>query len=417
MKLILCFFFSFSILANIANPYITPMGEEESFMSNTGVANHQSLGSFFYNPGALSSIERTSFTLSGALYSYYGYRLDTAATVGDSKGSLEGSGFSAIPGTLIISKKTEKGIIAFGVLRPSDFKTETKENWSGSNSVIGGNTTAEGILRSESYEVWMGVSYSRKVSKKIGLGASIFGFNHYDYATGYVDQSFEDDATKTRTSNTRQLVDSYGVLAILGVYYRERNYALGLSFKTPSLTLYDKAEYYKSTTDNTSGTVVNTKIDLKDIETGFYRPADLSFGYSADYSDKYTFSADVSIQMPVKFNYLKTNDVANETRVETKLTPRFNAGLEVNHSDSFKSMYGLGYNPSTIKSQSNNRMNSEADGYLFTGGFIMTENNLSTGIGFSLFYGEGLSKFAGSSTDAKLKIYNGGVQILTGYNF
>lgn len=419
MKILLAFLFSISISihANIANPYITPMGEEESFMSNTGVANHKSLGSFFYNPGALSSIDRTSFSLSGSLYSYYNYKLDTAAEVGSSKGSLNGSGFSAIPGTLIISKKTDKGIIAFGVLRPSDFKTETKENWSGVNSIIGGNTSAEGVLSTESYEVWMGASYSRKIDSKIGVGVSVFGFNHYDYATGLVDQSFEDDSTKSKSAYTRQVVDSYGILAILGIYYNERNYSLGLSIKTPSFTLYDSAEYYRTTTNNTSGSMVKTKVDMQDVETGFYRPADISLGYNSKLSDKYRVSIDVSFQMPAKFTYLKTNDVDSESIIETRLTPRLNAGFQINHSESFKSMYGVGYNPSTIKSQSKNRMNSEADGYLLSGGFIMTENNLSTGIGFNLFYGEGLSKFAGSSTEAKLKIMNGGIQILTGYHF
>jgi long-subunit fatty acid transport protein len=417
LKLVVVFVFLNNVLGSVANPFTTPIGEEEAFTSNTGVARHKSLGAFFYNPGALSTIDRSSFSLSGSLYSYYSYELDTGVEVGDARGTINGSGFSAIPGTFIISKKIKKGNLAFGILKPSDFKTESKENWRGANSSIGGMTSAEGILRTESGETWAGISYSTKVDDKIGVGVSVFGINHYNNTLGFVNQLYDDDSTKVRSSLTRQTLDSYGVLAILGAYYHERNYSLGVSLKTPSFTIYDKAEYYRTISDNISGTMQTTKTDLTDVESNFYRPADLSLGYSSRLNDTYTISLDISIQMPVKFTYLKTNDVETEGKVETKLTPRFNSGLTVRHSEKFMSLYGVSYNPSTIKNQSRNKLNSEADAYVVSTGFIMTDNNLSTGLGVNFLYGEGVSKFAGGYDNAKLTIYNAGIQLLSGYNF
>ena len=48
------------------NPNLLPLGEEEALLANTGTARSGSTGAVFYNPAGLSTVEGTSFSLSGS---------------------------------------------------------------------------------------------------------------------------------------------------------------------------------------------------------------------------------------------------------------------------------------------------------------------------------------------------------------
>ena len=380
--LLICCFWGVELQAQTGyNTNAIPLGNKESLMGNTGTGGVASAGATYYNPGALTQLEGSSISLSGAAYTRFEFAASPFFKQGDTELDYQGQGFQSIPTSAVMLKSWKNWRLGFSVLIPMKFKYEGVENWS---PVLYGERYD--IEVEQSYEEQMmliGLSAARKLNDKWSVGVSGFAQAYSQYSSIKTEFLLED---QYEVSSSREKYAPYSLRFIAGVLREEERWSVGASVSFPDIYMSGKGDY-KSTlasgTDSTSSYL--EVISFSGEKAHVQNPFECRIGGNYKATEKWKIAVDFVYTTPVEYNVFDYPEY-NETHKLTE-TYRFSLGNEIQVQDDVYAYLGASYVPTpTSDANYDNRYSF----FSATTGFRKVTEHVESTIG--LFYAKGSGK-------------------------
>lgn len=231
-------------------------GTRANLLGGVVIGSVGDLSSTYYNPGFLSLGAQTSFILATKVYEYSSLQLPA---VDPDQVELGTSRLNTSPD--FIAGEFTFGFLgderfAYSLLTRESANLELKgrlvqpaPNASGPTSTL---SSGEILERQSATEVWGGITYSRALSERIGVGATLYGAYRTQRRRNVFDVAETDSTLSTVVvSGTRDGNYWNGrVLMKLGFAWETDKLTLGLNFTTPSLSLFGSGEYFEQTATN-----------------------------------------------------------------------------------------------------------------------------------------------------------------------
>jgi len=235
----------------------------------------------YYNPATTILQEGSSFSGTVSVYDKSETTIGTAGDFSSSAARMNRGFFRAIPssgGTILNFKTFAAGI---SILHPDyDFY----------NGEIQGESNTKSTLNYIDQSLWVGGTFSTRLSEVDAVGISLY-YTARTYQRS-VDDHLSSAGSATITTEEKNLT-SNNLVAILG-YHRQLGdkWAVGVSYRPPSVQVAGEGTYYKSTT-------VVSPFSTSEIYHGSTRavthvPQKLAVGVAREVPNSHTLSFDVS---------------------------------------------------------------------------------------------------------------------------
>src|SRR5260370_3047483 len=108
--------------ADNKNPNVIPLGENESFLGNTGVGRANDSGAVYYNPSGLAELPTGRVSVSGAVYASISQHFDNFLSLDNTQIPLNASAFVTIPSAYAATRRFGDWVGAFSVLVPDSIE-------------------------------------------------------------------------------------------------------------------------------------------------------------------------------------------------------------------------------------------------------------------------------------------------------
>jgi len=316
--------------ATIYNPQLNPVGEEEPFMANTGVAAEGSAGATFFNPAALAFLHENKLSATG---SYMGTNNQTgnSSQVGGINLSTESNGSTMSPTLVAVLLPHNDWTFGFSILQTEDRELDSHNYESLNINILGQNQTSE---------LWAGFSISKKANERWSLGLSTFAIRNTELQNDTVDVNTNTVTVMNRTSSS-----FYGMAFIGGVQFKpDPSWILGLRIRSPFIQFFGSSDYfvYPNSADQVAS--------QDSIATNYYFPFDFSIGGNYLLSKNVRVLCDIGYQLATSYEVSIDPNLGKP--VGTSSTPRINFGSQVKLGPSHKLLLGALYNPSTQQNES-----------------------------------------------------------------
>jgi hypothetical protein len=230
------------VLAQDSQYWSIQYGPVGQLLGGQVVGSSRDLSSTFYNPGGLALGDNPDFLLSVQAFQREAFTLKP----------LEGGRFldttvsriDTFPGffgvALPRSWLGEDTRLAVSVLTRQDNSMRLDQRFAGSVPAGDGHYGMETLFTQDMDETWGGLTLSRRLSDRIGLGATLYGV--YRSQQTRREQSLQ-TSFANRTGVTAFVVDDFGyehwrVLGKLGLAWDSDSLGLGVSLTTPSAGLF-----------------------------------------------------------------------------------------------------------------------------------------------------------------------------------
>ncbi len=338
-------FFSFSqnYYAQDTQYWTNQYGTYGEFLSGTIIGAASDLSATFYNPGALSFSKDSALILTTGSYQFIYLDLNNI-TGSDLNLSYRYTNTSkGIFAMRLPFHFVEGDQIAISGLARQDFNFVGEDIYQSDFPKEDFESSRLSIIHDIS-EFWYGASWSKPLSKRVGIGISLYV--PYRSQTEKREAMYQAYDTVDQTGNiiTISSINYYNVRALLkgGISLKEKNYMLGLSLTTPSINILGKGSSLlvvsKSNLDlDTLAGIPDMLSDYQENLTTYYR-SPLSIGFGGAYYFKHLslyFSAEwfnrvneFKIMQPEKFIVQSTGKIA-EHEVKYSLKSVFNFGFGV----------------------------------------------------------------------------------------
>jgi len=305
------------------------------------VGSSRDLSATYYNPGGLSLGKSSDFLLSGEAFK--AEFLSTRPLAGGAFLDKKQTQFDVFPGFFAFSFPKswfgEKNHVAFSLLTRQLFNMRLDQRFAGETTTGGGRYGLETLFDQRMSETWGGLTLSRKISSRLGLGATLYGVYR---------------GQRTRKEQSVQVLypDGHGVSALviddfdyshwgmlgkIGVAWEGEKLRLGGAITTPRLSVLGSGNV--GFTRSAAGVDLNGdgKIDNV-LLNGFDE------GLKSDYDTAWAISAGASwrrrsIQLHVSAEYFapvhditvlmspSVDSAGNPITLIEKLDGVFNAGV------------------------------------------------------------------------------------------
>lgn len=417
ISLIVYFFVSApNSYADIYNPNMLPIGENSTFMGNTGVGGTDDAGAVYYNPGALADLKFNQISLTGSAYFMYELGYDGAINIDNENVPYKVSGFESIPHSLVSTFKVGERTLAFSVLVPESVHISTTKEFQ--------TTNFSGTLMpsSRNQTIWVGLSMGHRWTKQWAWGASLWGIYHSEESVTGASFRYQDGSQIMASDLSRLSVQHYSLASTLGFMF-QANEALdfGLKVQSPNLRVHSEADYLRTSTfintSNPPGSqIVTSRTEVHARNVQYEVPFDFGLGMTYRKSSRFKILTDINYQMPTEFTLIP--EIREDNHYKTRGTFRYNAGAEWKVHDKLPLYFGAFYTPSTmadITAVSDNNLRSNVWGV--TGGISLNSNaNSQSGIGFFYAQGRGIARnSAGVELPGRLTV--GGLLLSSSYIF
>jgi hypothetical protein len=365
------------------NMNILPVGDIEPMMANTGTAGLHSTGSVYYNPAALTQLERNSFSLKGTAYTLFSFKADPIAIIDNQKLVYESTGFQSIPTTLVLVKKFNSWRAALSVIIPMSYNYEGLSRWDVGNPVY---AELEVLQNYKERMMLIGLSAARKLNDKWSIGISAFGQSYSYLSYINLELTSRNDSQFLVNDVTREKYNPFNLLLIAGLHRASEKWNMGLRISAPNLYLFGKGEYQYSSYSKTSPTepAIINEFNLEKQEIRFKTPLDVRFGIAYRASNKFQLTSDISYTWNIKYDPFVTPDYENI--LDFKGSFRVSTGIEFVVKDSVFAYLGTSFTP--LRSGTSFDV-FEQDFYTGTAGVRFNSKNIKTVLGFHYTLGTG----------------------------
>jgi hypothetical protein len=377
IALILGLFFISDAFGIVQYPYLYPIGDVESLMSNTGVGLRKSRGGAAYNPASLARLTGSDISASANTYNFMDSYTETDEGLKDFKT------FSPIPNSVFSGTQFKWGYGAFSVLVPTNIEVSTRyelkvPDYFGANLVF--TDKIEETLIGGAVGVPFGINW--------GVGMTLYLHNYGETSTEGLILTDTNTPVADGAARNRQLKSSvYSIQVALGVHHSPFNeFKWGLRVQFPTIqvggsgTIYEECLLDAELCEDYDGTGdPNYHQSEKDYDTNYKVPFDFVLGLNFRPWKKHRFLLDIGYQLATEFEKFPG---LLEYNVKTKNQARGNFGYWWNISKSYSLLFGLKWNPSP---KLENDIPSALPPINFFGGSIGVYNEgevTTTGVGF-----------------------------------
>ncbi|AXG69966.1 hypothetical protein KORDIASMS9_02195 [Kordia sp. SMS9] len=232
------------------NYRIENFGSRSILLNGNVTGSVDDLGLVYYNPSRLSLIEKPAFSVSGKAYEVSSTNLTNAFGAGNNVSNQRiGAVPTMIAGTLTL-KFLPKDKFAYSFLSRHRVDNELAFNTGvldGDQINIPGAERFIGSINLEDVisEEWFGFSWSRKISSKFSIGASMFLSVYEMNGAGkslYAGESASDEVV-TYNSDFNYEQETYGLFFKIGASYKTEGLELGATVHIPHINIYDSAKF------------------------------------------------------------------------------------------------------------------------------------------------------------------------------
>jgi hypothetical protein len=282
----------FSLSSNAQDShYWTPKyGTESTLLGGAVVGSHLDISSTFYNPGALSISDNQAFVSTGWVFNVTSLHLESAAGHENDIGSLHLSPAPDYVTTLVPSDSKNK--FAFTFLNRYKFEERLSARTSFKKDVL--HQPGDELFAGDYYvdqrvkENWAGVTWSREVTNRVGLGVSNFvAFRSQNFRSDIHTQALSAEKYAAQNIKTRHTqFYNFRLLWKIGLAADFSPLKLGLSVTTPSINVWGKGSSYINTSlsgmviANYDGHDVVEFDDQANLTSTFHSPLSIALGGS-----------------------------------------------------------------------------------------------------------------------------------------
>ena len=265
--------------AQDANYWTNQYGNEARLLGGIVVGSSKDVSAVFYNPGRLSLIENPELLLAGNVVRFTSITVKDALGAGLDIGSSKVGGAPSLFAGEINIDESNKRRLAYSFLTRQDFSINLEERadlTQLTDPPLDFFTTSVS-LRESMTEYWAGMTWSSRLSEKVGVGATLFGL--------FRDQNLRG------LSLSQAKVDSLGGIAVqrdafdylyigallkLGIGADLGDWRAGLSVTTPNLKIYGDGNYGRD--DSVVGQDLNGNgEEASQILTGYEQDVDTNY--------------------------------------------------------------------------------------------------------------------------------------------
>jgi hypothetical protein len=393
--------------ADNANPNVIPLGQNESFLGNTGVGRPDDTGAVYYNPAGLAEVGAGQVSLSGTVYASVHEHYDGFIAVENTNVPLDESGFEAIPTALVLTRPLGDWVGAFSVLVPISFQFDDH------TALAVPNLPTNLIYSTSETEARYGLSIARKLGQRFAVGLSVFGIQHMESIILGLD-TVNPSTGAFATVLERENLSIYGLLATLGISYVASDAVrFGLRMQTAMAQIYGKGESYSITR---GAAPMATPLPSENVSgpANYGIPFDFSLGTAVKPTEWLTLLGDVSLQLPTSYQEFPAS-INNET-VTLKTTPRFNVGVEALPAPANPVRLGFYYVPSARSGEPGDPGFQRLDYYGLTAGVAMNREHVRTSVGGFYIWANGQATSTAPAS-AAVSVSGVGAMITTAYVF
>jgi long-subunit fatty acid transport protein len=397
--------------ADNANPNLVPLGENESFMGNTGIGLANDTGAVYYNPAGLTLLPSGRVSVSGAVYLAFATHTDALVNVDSTNVPFDASGFNTIPSTYVATRRVGDWVLALSVLVPDSIKLNNRLPFSTPN-------TRDNIVYSlETSELWLGLSAAHKLDDAWSVGLTLFGIQHEETQTLGLDLQNAANASVFASSIQQSDLETLGLVAVAGVSYAASDWLrLGLRAQTAFLQVSGSGTSYQVTHALTSATPTTSGEDVSGT-ANYAMPFDFGLGAALMPADWLTLAADASVGLGTSYTPLPQSSIFNQS-VTLKVTPRFNFGVEARPTPAVPLRFGAFFDPSASGGHPGDAGYSSEDYYGVTAGVGLNDEHVRTCAGGFYIWSTGSATPSGETgTTAPIRSHGEGVLLTTAYSF
>lgn len=306
------------------NHNVLPMGDGEALMANTGTGGIGSPGAVFYNPGALTMLDGTSFSLSGSAYMQFSIKASPIAKIGNTELDYEANGFQTIPTSVVLVRQKKEWRLAFSVLIPYEFNYEGPTNWT-----VPLNNQDINLRLIQNYRekiFFAGLTAARKLGNGWSFGMTM-NLQTYDLLS-FTDLSTTivgNQSVLIRSTN-RQDIKVNNLYVIAGIHRTFEKWNMGLKVDLPTVKITGTGQYYDYNFSNVNGSGEGVEINEEDIGANYEMPLSVRFGATFKPNSKWTMVADIGHAFDNRYNNYDVSNVGQEEKA--KGTLRTSLGMQ-----------------------------------------------------------------------------------------
>lgn len=393
------------------NPNILPLGDKESLMANTGSGGLTSTGAVYYNPGALTQMEGTSFSLSGSAYLRFRFEGKPIANIAGTDLNYAGNGFRTIPTSVIGVRRRGDWRFGFSFLVPMEFNFEGQQNW---NIPVNQQELDLKLLQTYQEKQFLaGLTAARSVGNGWSVGLTLYGQIYTYLSTLDLRGALSGNPDALIQSTRRERRAPVDLLIIGGLHRSWEKWNLGLRIAAPSLYLFGTGDYYDFIYSNINQQdVQRSEIDISKSNVQFKTPLDVRIGTVHHPNDQWQLALDIAYRFPLECRIFDHEELDQTDK--TRGNFRINGGAEYRFKKNMALYGGASYTPTTLE------RTEETFGQdfwaVFAGGKLFTEH-IETSIGLFFTRGKGEGNLAvGEGTATQLYEYLGAI-LGTNYRF
>ena len=389
-------FFPLSIFAGDQNYQNYVVGENAAGMGGAYTAFSETADGTFYNPGGIVFSSEDRVSLSANIFRYTKGRIKNGVAVDTVRKDVPLSSINIIPASSVglytfdferdKKKKSDKPWNAFAL----SFYVPDSVLYSGEVQINEGGLEGLYTYKVDDYMFFIGPSYARRLTDKIGIGASLF----------YTYRRFNNENFITAKSSTN-FVHNYlnnqynygGLLAIFGLKWRfSPDWHFGLSVRPSSFRLHGSGDSFRSNATGlgVSGTNPDNSI-YQDLRVNLPRPMKVTGGIGFRPNKKLALGGDVSTYLPNDF--IAVSDPqgrVGSATLKQEWVFNGNVGVEYRYQNDYPIRTGFFTNFSsapTLGSTGSN--NSKIDYYGGSLSFSVEKERYTSMIGGQVSYGKG----------------------------
>ena len=360
-----------SLNAQENNYWNIQYGTRSTLLGGSVIGSVSDLSATYYNPGAIALFTDVNFILSAQVYQLDNYKVKNGA--GDGK-DLDYSSIIPSPSFVAFNIKFDflgNDRMAVSVLTRQNTQVEFSTRIIDSIDVIESSPGKEDFAGGLSYikdfnDVWLGLTYSTKISEVIGLGfTGYFAYKTYTNSNQVILEALKTDgdiASYTNIYNYKY--NNLRTLLKAGIGINLNPLTMGISITTPSVNIFGSGSVgthlFVSGTD-TNRFASNYQDDVKSEyktswSAGFgaaYRLGDFKLHFSAEWYDAVNnfYVLDTEPYESQSSGVVLTNDLT----YQAKSVINYGIGLDYFAADSliFSASFGSDYSAKSDEEQLN----------------------------------------------------------------
>jgi hypothetical protein len=245
------FLASIAVLSNLNELFALPKyywnenyGARSNLLGGQVIGSVDNITAVYYNPGFLGLVKDAELIIGARIYEYNDYSVEFN---GLPTKNLSSSKFTPSPGFIggsfsIDSVRTHKFFYSVLVREDMDFTFNSNIVNTGYGLIKSNNLLYDSDIR----ETWLGLAWAFSPVEKLGVGVTTFtAIRDEDHRDETVINTIDDTGNVKITHSI--LKNSYynvRLLWKLGIYFREKNFTLGMNITTPSINLFGSGDSY-----------------------------------------------------------------------------------------------------------------------------------------------------------------------------